>query len=314
MNTKRCEKHGIDYPEYTLFGFNRPYQSGFCPQCETEKEIESLAREYEKNERERIYKLERMNIEPMYYDSSLETFIASTSEQERAKKAVARLIETRSGKLVMLGSHGTGKTHLAVSAVREMDGKIFSMYEISTRIRATYSTHGEDEIGVVGELSRLPMLAIDEIGRTKGSDAETNWLSYIIDKRHVRGLPLILISNKHARKTCPNKDGCANCLENYISEDIMSRLREDGTMITFSGEDHRIVKRGEEKKPKTMDLEAIKEAARLRVAEKQRELEEMAKEYETIISSTELSEKGKESTTFGIEAFMKQVREKNAQA
>ena len=90
------------------------------------------------------------------------------------------------------------------------------------------------------------MLAIDEIGRTKGSDAETNWLSYIVDKRNSRGLPLVLISNKHTRKTCSD-GGCQNCLENYISEDIMSRLSEDGHLVTMCGEDYRRKKRADKR-------------------------------------------------------------------
>ena len=122
------------------------------------------------------------------------------------------------------------------------------MYEISARIRASYvSGAKETELDIVDELARLPILVIDEIGRTKGSDAETNWLSYIIDKRHVRHLPIILISNKHLNKTCEYRNtqqkGCKDCLENYISEDIMSRLSEDGYLVTFKEGDYRKIKR-----------------------------------------------------------------------
>jgi len=85
------------------------------------------------------------------------------------------------------------------------------------------------------------MLAIDEVGRTKGSDAELNWLSYIIDKRHTRDLPTIIISNKHVRKYCP-LGGCPECLENYLSGDVMSRLTEGGVLLQFNWEDWR--KRG----------------------------------------------------------------------
>jgi DNA replication protein DnaC len=153
------------------------------------------------------------------------------------------MVQDRAGKLVLLGSNGTGKTHLAVGIVRVLGGAIYSMYEITTRIRASYvSGAKENELQIVDELARIPMLAIDEIGRTKGSDAETNWLSYIVDKRHARGLPLMLISNKHTRKTCPD-GGCQNCLENYISEDIMSRLAEDGYLVNMIGEDYRRKKR-----------------------------------------------------------------------
>jgi DNA replication protein DnaC len=236
-----CEKHG-DYTEQTTDIFGFILRTG-CPACEKElDEIEHQeeVRQAQKAERAR---LESLNIEPMYFGSTLDNFIVGSPEQERALSYAQAMVKDRAGKLVLLGSNGTGKTHLAVGVVRELSGRLYSMYEITTRIRASYvSGAKETELDIVDELARIPMLAIDEIGRTKGSDAETNWLSYIIDKRHTRNLPLILISNKHTRKTCPD-GGCQNCLENYISEDIMSRLAEDGHLVNMIGEDYRRKKR-----------------------------------------------------------------------
>jgi len=236
-----CEKHG-DYTEQTADIFGIALHTG-CPACEKERdEIEHQegVRQAQEAERER---LESLNIEPMYFTSTLDNFIAGSPEQQRALSYAQAMVKDRAGKLVLLGSNGTGKTHLAVGIVRVLGGAIYSMYEITTRIRASYvSGAKETELQIVDELARIPMLAIDEIGRTKGSDAETNWLSYIVDKRHARGLPLMLISNKHTRKTCPD-GGCQNCLENYISEDIMSRLSEDGHLVNMTGEDYRRKKR-----------------------------------------------------------------------
>jgi DNA replication protein DnaC len=236
-----CEKHG-DYEEQETVIAGFTLRTG-CPACEKERdeiEYQEGVRQAQEAERER---LESLNIEPMYFDSTLETFTAGSPEQERALAYAREMVRTRTGKLVLLGSNGTGKTHLAVGIVRVLGGAIYSMYEITTRIRASYvSGAKETELQIVDELARIPMLAIDEIGRTKGSDAETNWLSYIADKRHTRRLPLMLISNKHTRKTCPDK-GCPNCLENYISEDIMSRLAEDGHLVNMTGEDYRRKKR-----------------------------------------------------------------------
>jgi len=236
-----CEKHG-DYTEQTADIFGISLHTG-CPACEKERdeiEYQEGVRQAQEAERER---LESLNIEPMYFTSTLDNFNAGSPEQERALSYAQAMVNDRAGKLVLLGSNGTGKTHLAVGIVRVLGGAIYSMYEITTRIRASYvSGAKETELQIVDELSRIPMLAIDEIGRTKGSDAETNWLSYIIDKRHTRWLPLMLISNKHTRKTCPD-GGCQNCLENYISEDIMSRLAEDGHLVNMTGEDYRRKKR-----------------------------------------------------------------------
>ena len=239
-----CENHGnyeatwIENPFSKIRGSTDLWKTG-CPKCieEMENKITKKADVEEKEKTLERYK--RSNIEPLYLDSTLEGFMAETQEQEKAKIAVRNLIEKENGKIIMLGKNGTGKTHLAVCAVKALGGKIYTMYEISTRIRATYSSKAkEDELEVADELARIKMLVIDEIGRTKGSEAEENWLSYIIDKRNSRSLPLILISNKHSRKSC-KENGCKDCIENYLSEDIMSRLCIDGKILNFTGEDYR---------------------------------------------------------------------------
>ena len=244
-----CKKHKIEYEEREekspLTG--RMMTFGTCPECDREYDEEIKRQEEEMQERAResarIRFLEKCNIELMYYESTLDTFIAESDEQKKALAYARGIVKEKTGKLVLLGTNGTGKTHLAVGVVRELRGRLYSMYEITTRIRASYvSGAKETELDIVDELSRVEMLAIDEIGRTKGSEAETNWLSYIIDKRHTRNLPLILISNKHTRKSCPS-GGCEKCLENYISEDIMSRLSEDGRLVNMTGEDYRRKKR-----------------------------------------------------------------------
>lgn len=236
-----CDKHGEYTPEtMTLLG--RTLSTG-CPECSKEIEAQEAEETAKAEQEARVNRLRRFNIEPMYHECTLDNLEELTDDHVKALHFALDMVKTRSGKLVLLGANGTGKTHLAVGVVREIGGAIYSMYEITTRIRASYvSGAKETELDIVDELARLPMLAIDEIGRTKGSEAETNWLSYITDKRHTRGLPLILISNKHTRKTCPTK-GCDKCLENYISEDIMSRLNEDGHLITFGEGDYRKKKR-----------------------------------------------------------------------
>jgi DNA replication protein DnaC len=240
-----CEKHGeyvSERSEAKLMGGIHEWWSG-CPKCDeiARQKFEKM-RENENRARERQF-YERANIEPLYYSKTLDNFETPTEELKRAKDAIVNLIETKRGKIVMLGENGTGKTHLAVCAVKELYGAIYTMFEISTRIRATYTPMAsEKELNILDELARVPVLVIDEIGRTKGSEAEENWLSYIIDKRNSRELPLILISNKHNQKNCKNS-GCKDCIENYLSEDVMSRLCVDGKVVYFSGEDYRKKKR-----------------------------------------------------------------------
>lgn len=233
----KCPKHGVEYENKITAG--RMSFNAMCPKCADEAREREEQDERRKEKAREIADFRAMNIEPEYYGASLGNFIATTPELKKNAGLVQRLIDGQVRELVMVGGNGTGKTHLAVAAVKALRGKIYSMYEISTRIRSTYTPRAaETELEVVDELARTPVLAIDEIGRTKGSGAELDWLSYIIDKRHVRNLPTILISNKHLRRDCP-ATGCANCFDNYIGEDVMSRLFEGGLVLHFSGSDYR---------------------------------------------------------------------------
>lgn len=235
---RTCEKHG-PYMASILHVGGATITSS-CPSClevfESQAEIDRLAAE----KSAQVEAMRAMNIEPEYYEATLESFRAETPELARSVEIVRKLINREILAILMTGSHGTGKTHLAISALKEIgEGRILTMYEISTMIRASYVPGAKkSELEIVSELASLPMLVIDELGRTKGSDVEANWLSYIIDKRHTRKLPLIIITNKHVRAKCPD-GGCANCVENYISEDIMSRIIDGGKWIQFSGEDWR---------------------------------------------------------------------------
>lgn len=244
MALVRCVKHGIKFDDVKRMADGFVLGRNHCPKCEEERDAlleKNRVEEEGKIGRERLERFQaNSNIESEYISASFDSFIAETPELKKAVATVKSLIAGEIQKIVMIGSNGTGKTHLACAALNQLQkGKIMSMYEISATIRGTYANNSTvTELQVVDGLARQPCLVIDEMGRTKGSDSEMNWLSYIIDKRHVRGLPTIFISNKHTRKMCP-KSGCPDCLENFIGEDIMSRLNEGGRIVKMFGEDYR---------------------------------------------------------------------------
>jgi DNA replication protein DnaC len=210
-----------------------------CPKCAGEREAKETA---EKAERKKAWELDRlkaMNIGRRYWDTGFEHFSASTDELKRHLKAAENFAANPDGKMVMLGEHGTGKTHLAVSILKKTGGIIYTAYEIGVRLRRSYGGDSK-EWDVLKELCDAEMLVIDEIGRTKGEAWELNWMSHIINKRHENMRPLVLISNRHSRKDCPHgKAGCEKCLEKFFDNDVISRIVEDGIVLRFTGVDYR---------------------------------------------------------------------------
>lgn len=233
-----CNKHKVNIEDIKgKYGFTF---SGKCPVCEAEleKEEATTMRDIQRQTQLRLFR--QMNIEPEFYSATLENFITNTTEQKKGVSAIEKLVSGEKKKIVMLGKNGTGKTHLAIAAVKKIGGAIYTMNEINIRIRASYAPSAiETEGAILEALIRLPLLVIDELGRTKGSDAEKNTLSHIIDRRHQRYLPLILISNRHYKGDCPNGE-CPDCFENFIGEDTMSRLAQDAILLRFYGDDWRV--------------------------------------------------------------------------
>lgn len=235
-----CPKHGLVEGKATTIGSEYIEICPFCEQEETDKELqEQEKKELEKRKAFFEAKMHSCNIEPEYWHKTIDDYIPSCTSQQIAKDAVKEMIAKKCGKVILLGSNGVGKTMLGSIAVAELGGKIMSMYEITTMIRACYTARAEKtELELVKELASLPMLVIDELGRTKGSEAELNWLSYILDKRHVRNLPFMILSNTHLRRMC-KKDGCPNCFENYVNNDVLSRLRENAKIVSIEAADYR---------------------------------------------------------------------------
>lgn len=238
--TKHCDKHNIDF-EASELGFMGVESS--CPRCAEEAEEEFAASEAERKARAEIEanqtRYASMGIKPAYFGVTLDNFEADTPELQKGLSAIKDLIDGKIYSVILTGGCGTGKTHLACAAVKILGGRIVKMFAISEMIRASYVDHSRGtSLDIMNELASVPLLAIDEVGRTKGSDAEMQWLSYIIDERYSSKLPTILISNRLMKSRCAKGDE-DKCFENFVGEDVLSRLRESCRVIMFTGEDWR---------------------------------------------------------------------------
>jgi DNA replication protein DnaC len=243
-----CGKHGKYRGKPVKFSMLGKAFDPQCPRCVAEEEAK-IAEEKRKNaerlkETERVKWLAGLNIGKIFWNESFETFNAYTPELRHHLSICMDFAKEHKGrKLVMLGSNGTGKNHLAASILKTTGGVIHKIYEIELMFDQTFS--GEiRKWEIIKRLCETEMLVIDEIGRSKASDFELNWLSYVIDKRHENYRPLVLISNKHERDDCPRgAGGCPDCFQNFMGNDILSRITENGLIMEFTGDDYRHKKR-----------------------------------------------------------------------
>jgi DNA replication protein DnaC len=180
-----------------------------------------------------------MNIKPKYYESTFDNFDAYNDELKRHLEMCRKFAKKPEGKLVMLGENGNGKTHLAVSVLKEAGGVIYRAFEIGMMLRQSYDGDLK-EWEVYQKLCTTRLLVIDEVEKIKDSQAKQNWMSYIIGERYDQMLPVILIANCHTQKDCiAQKKPCPKCIEYHLENDVLSRIIEDGLVLNFSNTDYR---------------------------------------------------------------------------
>ena len=175
----------------------------------------------------------RKTVPERYWNESLDTYVADTEERKAAaEKARAFAQGARNGgflTLILLGSVGTGKTHLACGIIRECGGLYRLAPAMCEEIRRAKSFGArETEADILDDYGRASLLVIDEIGRGIAAAEEQYMLYQIINERYNRRKPTVLISNQ------PKKD----FLE-YVGIAAADRLTESALAVEFTGKSYR---------------------------------------------------------------------------
>lgn len=230
-----CEKHG-EYEAQTFKIMGTTFEQA-CPKCAKEAAEKEEAEQVELRRRSNILRNMERGVEEEFIGKTLDDFIPESESEHQALNAAKDLSAGFIRKLILLGDNGTGKTLLADALVQKHDGIRITMFELSCRIRSAFNS-GKNELDILDGLLKYPLIVIDEIGRTKGSDAERNWMSYLVDKAHARGIKLMLISNRKMARSLP-KEQRGEAFEFYVDNDVISRLRQNSRIVEVHGRDRR---------------------------------------------------------------------------
>lgn len=227
---KVCAIHGKYMA--SVFGIGSQLIYSMCPMCEKSSKKDFSESAYKKQEH--IKALEKMNVDTEYFDLTLDDYNAQNETQQSAKEATGKLICNELQKLILLGSNGLGKTMLGAIAVQAIGGAIYSAYEISLIVNGAENKYAE-----LKKLSQLPLLVIDEYEKVKDSEARKDLFSYLINKRHSNKMRTMILSEYHLFKSCKNH-GCERCFDRLMTNDLISRLQQNGAIIEITGNDYRI--------------------------------------------------------------------------
>lgn len=203
-------------------------------------DAEIKRQEEEQEKRERIERYKKSGVPERYFQESLDTYQVKNEMQKTAAQAIGEFLrEIKCGAfrtLVLIGTTGTGKTHLACGVVREYGGKFANAPDIVEEIRRAKSFRADQtEKQIIDYYSHVKFLVVDEIGRGISATDEKYMLYQIINARYNTRKPTVLISNY-------NK---ADFLK-YIGVAAADRLVESGDIVEMNGESYRKLRRQNE--------------------------------------------------------------------
>jgi len=203
----------------------RPIESG-CPVCEA---AEIKAEEVQtRNETNRS-----IGIPPICLDNTLETFITNGSAHlEEAKKIAQRFIDSCNMRrnVIFLGPTGTGKTHLAVSILKELpvDKRRYytNIISILDEIKESYSKNrsfkDERTNTIRTRFSDVDYLVIDNFEEFSPTKDNQKTLFTLLNNRHNFMKPTIICSEDNDSK-----------IRTLLGYKLYSKLNEVGKTYTI---------------------------------------------------------------------------------
>lgn len=223
-----CPKHG-DFQSIAM-----PGHALKCPKCAVEQDMDKAQKAAAQTRREARMKsaVYRSGIPPRFMSKTFDGFDPADEKQARVLricKAYAERFDERheaGGGLVMCGTPGTGKTHLAAAIGNHLmaagrSALFASVLAAVRRVKQTYNKGStETEHDAIAKFYEPDLLMLDEVGVQFGSEAERLILFEIINGRYERVLPTILISN------LPENE-----LGAFIGDRVMDRMKEGGGVV-----------------------------------------------------------------------------------
>jgi DNA replication protein DnaC len=205
--------------------------------------------------------IEQARIPQRYAGCSLENFDTHAPWMERSQ--VEALIKARNfvreyspvgngTGLLLTGSIGVGKTHLAVGILRALiadsgaKGLFYDYRDLLKQVQNSYNQSVEaTELDVLRPVFEAEVLVLDELGASKRTDWVWDTVAHILNTRY-NNMKTTIITTNHANLPPGGSELSAaraavreETLGDRIGERMRSRLQEMCVVVEMAGEDFR---------------------------------------------------------------------------
>lgn len=239
---------GVTCPECQGVGFvrialpNGRFTSSHC-RCQVERRV--------------IASLQRTGIPTRYEHCTLDNFDASFTGADKSLSIA--LLQVRglvtnypleNLGILLVGTIGAGKTHLAVGALKELvsnrgaQGLFCDYREFLRQIQNTYNPQvPATELELLQPVMDAEVLVLDDLGATRPSEWVWDTVALVLNSRYNSGRTTIITTNYPARPAGAG-DHRAETLGDRIGDRMRSRLIEMCRIVEMNGEDYREKKTG----------------------------------------------------------------------
>jgi DNA replication protein DnaC len=228
--------------------FNEDSESEICPKCfgtGLEVIVGKGARPCECRKRNSHDLLvEKAKIPDRYLNCHFQNYQLSNPSQQKAfgyaSKLAMEFPSVERG-LLLMGTVGVGKTHLAVSIIKALTERGFSsiFYEFGSLLKEIQDSYNPktqaSELKILSSVFQADILVLDEIGASKPTDWVRDTMSHIINTRYNDKKLTIFTTNYMDERKADKEE----TLEDRIGVRMRSRLFEMCRTIKIEGKDFR---------------------------------------------------------------------------
>ncbi len=236
-----------------------------CPECEVRKrhvKLYNRARIPKNYAQSQLLRSDR-NKSNSHIFSLLTTITRNYRKNKKPSRHFSQASDSGAAPrgLVLMGTPGTGKTHLMAGFAYQCTithgiSCVFHPFDkLLSELKEGYST-GKSEMEIIAPLLSADFLIIDDLGKGRNTEWELNILDTLITERYNSNTPIMVTSNHTESEKTTIKERLrtkdkseedkfiTDTLHKRVGERIYSRLREMCYFETLAGPDRREMKSG----------------------------------------------------------------------
>lgn len=221
-----CDTHG-KYQSYKDLGNGREVCiNPSCPTCKTELKAKEI--------------IGKAGIQKRFLNCTFDNYEAVSEQQKFVKSRVQsfadnfpKVLEVGSS-LILSGSVGTGKTHLACAIANQLalSGYTSCLRTVSELVQSIRDgrnwSNDKTSSQLIDEYTKFDLLIIDEFGVQSGTDNELNILFDVVNARYAEQRPTLALSNLSKSD-----------FKQKVGERIFDRLTHKGVFLPLEWESYR---------------------------------------------------------------------------